>query len=286
MGNDQNRRGFLRFLYATAPGRILLKPLVSRPVSELAGRLLSTRFSCLWIGGFARRNGIDLSEYRPTRYRSFNEFFCRKILPEKRPVDPDPNRFISPCDSRLTVFPATEESCFTVKGVEYTLEELLQDKALAERFNGGTVFLFRLDVTDYHRYCYSCDGTVGTPVRIPGVYHTVQPIACAHAPVYRRNTREYVSEKTENFGQILIMEVGAMLVGRIVNFPAGPVVTRGQEKGFFQFGGSTIVIVTEPGAVRTEERILKNSREGIETPVKYGEMIGRAGFPFCRSEEE
>jgi len=274
MTTDRKRQSFLQFLYSTAPGRILLRPLICRPVSELAGALMSTGISRLWINGFVRRNGIDLSEYESTRYRNFNDFFCRKIRQENRPIDPDPYHFVSPCDCKLTVFPATKEGRFTIKGVEYTLCDLLQNNTLAEHFAGGMVFLFRLDVTDYHRYCYNCDGIIGTPVRIPGKYHTVQPIACAHAPVYRMNTREYILEKTKNFGQIVMMEVGALLVGRIVNPPAGPVVTRGKEKGYFQFGGSTIVIVTERGTVRPEERIAQNSLQGLETPVKYGEMIG------------
>lgn len=266
----------LSALYGSVLGRLLLKLLTCPILSRAAGRLLSTRASCALIGPFVRKNGIDLSQFQEERYASYNEFFSRRIRMELRPVEADPSRLISPCDSKLTVLPVTAEGRFTIKDTPYTLASLLKDPALAEAYAGGQVLIFRLTVDDYHRYCYPCDGEKGPSVAIPGVLHTVNPIANDYYPIYKENSREYCAIETKEFGSILMMEVGALLVGKIVNHPVSGAVRRGQEKGYFQFGGSTVVMVLAPGAARIDPDILANSREGFETVVKYGEAIGTA----------
>ena len=147
---------------------------------------------------------------------------------------------------------------------------------MAKRYAGGYALIFRLTVDDYHRYCYVAEGEKSENTRIPGVLHTVNPIANDHFPIYKENSREYSILHSAKFGDILMMEVGALLVGRIVNHHEAAEVTRGQEKGYFQFGGSTVVLLTEPGSVIIDEDILHNSREGTETIVRYGEKIGIA----------
>ena len=118
------------------------------------------------------------------------------------------------------------------------------------------------------------DGTVGPSVRIPGALHTVNPIANDHIPIYKENAREYCTLETREFGEITVMEVGALLVGKIVNHPAGPQVKRGEEKGFFRFGGSTVILLFKAGSLQPDADLLTNSRDGFETVVKYGEKIG------------
>lgn len=273
-GGASGNRRFLRFLYETNLGGRLLGLFIRPGFSALAGHFLSSPLSRPMIRPFVKKHGIPLEEYPPERYRSFNAFFTRKILPENRPLDPAPRHLIAPCDGYLTAAPIGPDAVFSVKGVSYTLAQLLQDPALAGRYQGGTLLLFRLTPADYHRYCYVSDGTVSVRTRIPGVFHTVDPTGAARQPVYRENTREYCLLETAEFGTILIMEVGALLVGRIVNHPAAGPVRRGQEKGYFQFGGSTVILLLEPGRLQLEDALLARSAGGRETPVRMGECVG------------
>ena len=139
--------------------------------------------------------------------------------------------------------------------------------------------IFRLTVDDYHRYCYVDNGTKEDNIFIPGVLHTVNPIANDHYPIYKENSREYTILHSEVFGDIVVMEVGALLVGKIVNHHGKARVTRGQEKGYFQFGGSTVVMLLKADTVQVDEDIIENSRKGYETIVKMGEKIGRKIHP-------
>lgn len=186
----------------------------------------------------------------------------------------EPTHLIAPCDSRLTVHEITENSRFHIKGTAYTLESLLRDKTLARAYDGGTLLLFRLTVDDYHRYCYVDSGEKSKNHWLPGVFHTVNPAAAAVYPIYKENTRCYSFIESENFGRILQMEVGALMVGKIVNYEEAARVARGSEKGRFEFGGSTIVVVLPRRSCVIDADILANSRAGIETKVKYGERIG------------
>ena len=264
----------LSFLYGNAFGRLLLKPLTARWVSLLAGSFLSTSLSKGFIKSFIRKNGIDMSQFEDVPYRSYNEFFSRKIRPEVRPIDMEPHHLISPCDCKLTALPIADDSIFTLKHTPYTVSSLLKNEELAQRFRGGTALIFRLCVEDYHRYCYIADGEKTEQTRIPGKFHTVNPIANDHFPIYKENTREYCLLRTDAFGEILVMEVGALLVGRIVNHHEAASVRRGQEKGYFQFGGSTIVVLLPPNAAAIDPDILEASQKGLETVVRYGEKIG------------
>lgn len=268
----------LAALYGHALGRALLKPLVCPWFSRAAGWLLSTRLSKVFIKPFIRSSGIDMSQFEETEYRSYNEFFSRRIKPGMRPICTAPEVLIAPCDSKLTALPITREGRFTLKHTEYTVASLLKNTALAAKYEGGHVLIFRLTVDDYHRYCYPADGHKGENIRIPGVLHTVNPIANDVYPIYKENAREYSILHTDVFGDILMMEVGALLVGRIVNHHGAAEVKRGQEKGYFQFGGSTVVLLVEKGRLTVDSDILSNSSSGIETIVKMGEQIGCA-FP-------
>ena len=265
---------FLARLYGSKAGRLLLKPLVSPVVSRVAGAFLNTRLSTVLIKPFIRSNGIDMTQYEAVRYRSYNEFFSRKIRQACRPMDRDPAHLIAPCDSKLTVLPITADSVFTLKHTPYTVESLLRSDALAKKYEGGYALIFRLTVDDYHRYCYIADGQKGENVHIPGVLHTVNPVANDYFPIYKENAREYSILHSAAFGDVLMMEVGALLVGRIVNHHQAASVRRGEEKGYFQFGGSTVVLLVEKNRVQIDEEILRNSNAQMETVVKMGECIG------------
>ena len=260
----------LRFLYGTVPGRILLKPLTAPGLSHLAGRLLDHPASRILIPGFVSRNHIRLEEYQDTSYGSFNDFFCRKIRPQLRPVDPDPAHLISPCDGLLRVYPISEDLVLPVKQSGYSISSLLRSKALARKFEGGYCLVFRLCVNHYHRYCYPDDACRSREVRIDGIYHTVRPVALESFPVFLENAREYCLLKTRSFGTVVQMEVGAMLVGRIYNPPAPSHVRRGEEKGCFQYGGSTIILLLQKDRIRISESFCVSE----EVPVCMGQMIG------------
>ena len=266
----------LRALYGCLPGRMLLKLLTAPALSKAAGAFLSSRFSTFLIEPFVRKNNIDMTQFAPGPYRNYNEFFARPILPEKRPVDADPEHLIAPCDSKLTALPIAPESRFTLKQTPYTVASMLRNEELAARYAGGYALIFRLTVDDYHRYCYMADGEKSENVHIPGVLHTVNPIANDVYPIYKENAREYSILHTERFGDVVMMEVGALLVGKIVNHHGACSVKRGQEKGYFQFGGSTVVLLVEADQIKLDEDILQNSAEGIETVVRMGEKIGLA----------
>jgi len=266
----------LAFLYQTAAGRILLAPLVKPWVSRLAGSWLNLRASRCLIAPFIKRNNIDMSEYEARSFSSYNDFFTRKIKKDCRIIDGVPDHLISPCDAKLSVFAIGSDARFKIKDTLYSLESLLRDKNLAGHYEGGLLLLFRLTVDDYHRFCYIDNGTKTNNYHIPGVFHTVNPLANDVVPIYKENTREYSILKSENFGNLLVMEVGALLVGKIVNYHGEADVIRGEEKGKFEFGGSTIIVCLEKGRAEIDEDILLNSSEGVETALTMGERIGKA----------
>ncbi|MDD6024061.1 MAG: phosphatidylserine decarboxylase [Oscillospiraceae bacterium] len=262
------------FLYGSGFGRGLLKVLVAPWVSNLAGWFLDSGLSRFLVKPFVKKNHLDLSEYPDRAYGSFNDFFTRTILPGKRTIAPGEDRLIAPSDGKVTAFPLEENAQFRIKGSDYTLSSLLRSEKQAERYRGGWGLLFRLSVDDYHRYCYPVSGEKGENVRIPGVYHTVNPRAAEARPIYQENTREYTQIRSEQFGNLLMMEVGAMLVGRIKNLHGPGKVNRGEEKGYFEFGGSSIVLLLEPERFQPDADIVENSARGEETVVKLGESVG------------
>lgn len=270
--NGQDR--VLSALYGSALGRLALKPLTAPFLSRAAGRFLSTRMSCVFIKSFVKNNGIDMSQYEDRKFTSYNDFFARRIREGARRVDMDENHLISPADSKLSVHPITPDGCFTIKHTAYTAASLLQNEALAEKFMGGTLLIFRLTVDDYHRYCYMADGVKEENVYIPGKFHTVNPIANDHFPIYKENVREYTVIHTKAFGDMVIMEVGALMVGKIKNLHGKCTVRRGDEKGYFEFGGSTIVALLQKDAAQMDGDILQNMQDGYETVVRMGEKIG------------
>ena len=264
---------FFQFIYAHALTRALLKPLVKPGFSRFAGKIMDSGFSRVFIKSFIRKNGIDMKDFEERKFRSFNDFFTRKVKPEARPVPAAENLLFSPCDAYLTAVPVEEGLRFTIKHTEYTLPEFLKDDALAKSFEGGTVLLFRLAVQHYHRYHFTDNGKIVREYRIPGFLHTVQPSANEAVSVYKQNARAVTIMETEHFGTVVQTEVGALLVGRIKNRPVREFV-RAEEKGMFEFGGSTVVMILKKDAVRLRPGILKASEEKIEHEVRFGTVLG------------
>lgn len=273
---NEKQNKLLKGLYGSAGGRAMLKLLTAPVLSKAAGAFMDSPLSKPLIKPFIRRGGIDMSQFENRKFRSYNDFFTRRIRPGKRPVDMTPEHLISPCDSKLTVYRIDGRRTFRIKGSRYRVSDLLNNKFMAKRYSGGLCLIFRLEVDDYHRYCYIDGGIKTGNTYISGELHTVNPIALEKYNIYKRNCREYTTLHTNNFGDVVQVEVGAMMVGRICNNHHEARIYRGMEKGRFEFGGSTIVLLLEKGAAKIDSDILRNSSEGIETVVKFGEKIGTA----------
>lgn len=267
----------IRRLYGTSAGRSVLSVLVRPWVSRCAGVVMDSPLSRIFIRPFIKKNDIDMSQCVKRDFISYNDFFKRELLPGARRVDKADDAFVSPCDSRLTVYDIEDgkNSRFNIKDSEYDLGQLFRDKKLAQKYKGGKLWLFRLCVDDYHRYIYNVDGIQSDVRRINGVYHTVNPIAGEFYRIYKENSREYCLIKTKKAGTVAYMEVGALLVGRIENKNVNTCrVRKGQEKGNFAFGGSTIILVTQKDSVVPELDIIHNSSSNIETKVRQGQRVG------------
>lgn len=269
---EQSR--LLRFLYQNEFGRLVIKIFTSPLVSKIVGKYMSSFISKVRINRFIKQNHINMKEYEETKYKSFNDFFTRRIKEGMRPIDMDPGILISPCDSKLMAYQIDFESNFRIKNSTYTISDLVAGDDIADKYIGGQILIFRLTVDDYHRYCYIDAGAKEYNKHIKGELHTVKPIASYYYDIYSRNSREYNIMHTENFGTVVQIEVGAMMVGKIVNNEEACQMIRGKEKGRFEFGGSTIALLIEKGKVAIDEDIVHNSRNGLETIVKMGEKIG------------
>lgn len=273
-GKNESRT--LRFLYGTVPGRILLRLLSARCVSSLCGAFLDSRLSVPMISRFSEKNGIRAEDYLDRGFSSFNGFFTRRIRPELRPIAQEPDVLPAPCDGRLSAYRIDEGLVLPVKQSRYSIEGLLRDSSLAGRYRRGICLVFRLCVDNYHRYHYIDSGTQEKNVFIPGRLHTVRPVALKSTPVFTENCREYTVMHTENFGTVTEVEVGAMLVGRIKNRLSSGTFTRGEEKGMFLYGGSTVILLLEEGRADIDEQYFLATERGEETPVLLGQPLGHA----------
>jgi len=272
VGNKQERT--LKFLYKTVSGRVVLKLLTRPVVSKVTGKVLDSRISAFAAKSAIKKRKIETEMLEKSKFKSYNDFFTRKLKEGGRPVDMLPETLISPCDSKLSAYTIGEDSSFVIKGTPYTVNDLLGGDRIYKEYIGGTCLIFRLAVDDYHRYCYFDNGKKGDNKYLKGILHTVHPIVVGEYNIYKRNCREYTVMDTENFGKVVQVEVGAMMVGRIKNFHGAHSFKRGEEKGMFEFGGSTIVLLLKENAAVLDADILQNSANGVETIVKYGEKIG------------
>ena len=265
----------LNFLYNNSLGRIILKVITLPFVSSVVGAYMNSRLSKGRISKFIKSNNIDMEEYEKVPYKSFNEFFTRKIKKEKRPFPTDSSILFSPCDGKLSAYKITRGTVLPVKGSTYTIGQLLNNDKLAKSYEGGYCLVFRLAVDDYHRYCYIDSGEKEENIKIKGRLHTVQPIALNLMPVFIQNSREYTVLHTENFGDIVQIEVGALCVGKIKNHHQRCKFKSGEEKGMFLFGGSTIILLINKDRAVIDEEFFINTQNNLETVVKMGQPVGR-----------
>ena len=263
----------VRFLYGTAPGRALLKTVQGLHLDRLAVWYLRSGLSRPYMVRFAEKNHIPISKEELHTFPTYRDFFLRARAP--RPMDMAPDHLISPCDGWLSAYAIEPDSSFAIKNSLYRVRDLIQDEALAERYAGGICLVFRLCASDYHHYCYIDDGRQGPNHYIEGQLHSVQPIACEHYPIFTLNRRSWCRMDTDHFGPVIETEIDALIVGGIVNAPEGP-MARGQEKGYFDLSGSTIVLLFEPGRVRLLPELASELEGDREVRVEQGMWIATA----------
>ena len=262
----------LERLYNTWYGRVLSKFILLPIFSTLATSKDRKRSSIKKIAPFIDEYKISIDDFEEREYGSFAEFFTRKIKQGRRPFDPDDSVIISPADSKVLCYDIGDDLKFTVKGSTYTPDEITGNSIDLSDFAGGKVLVFRLSMDDYHHYCHIDSGKVSGSYEIKGKLHTVSSISSKYK-IYKENHRIVNILDTDHFGRVIYIEVGALLVGRIKN-NGRTVFEKGEEKGYFEQGGSTIVLFFEKDRINVDPDILEMSGNGIETKVKMGERIG------------
>ena len=264
----------LNFLYGNIAGRIILRLFIAgKGYSRLNAKRNSTRKSVEKIVPFAKEYGITMSDFEDREYISFSDFFSRKLADGKRVFSNGKDDLISVADSKLLCYRITDDGKIPIKNSIYTAREIIGEDLTAD-FYGGYCLVFRLTVDDYHRYCFFDDGNLIRNKYIKGRIHTVSPISSKRYKVFSENCRSVSYMETENFGACYQIEIGALLVGKIINHHIVN-FSKGEEKGYFEMGGSTCVVMVKKDTVTIDKDILENSEKGIETKVLIGERIGK-----------
>ncbi|WP_133796802.1 phosphatidylserine decarboxylase [Prosthecobacter fusiformis] len=273
--------GPLRFVYENPLGKIALHGLVKRALfSDWYGRQMDAPKSMERIRPFITQYGVNEAEFaEPVEsYGSFNDFFYRKLKPEARPVVAEAGAVALPADGRHFVIPdVTLGPDFFVKGIRFNLPALLGDAALASKYEGGSVLISRLCPTDYHRFHFPWAGTPDTPRLINGPLYSVSPIAFMKRPSLFWENKRYVTRlETQDLGTVMLLEVGATCVGTVVHtaLPDKP-VRKGDEKGYFRFGGSCFITIFEKGRVRFCDDLVENSALGREVYARVGDVAAQ-----------
>ena len=270
---SQNSK-LVTFLYGNMLGRCFLKLIMQSHLERPITRFLHSGYSKPLIGWYIKKHGITVTAKELASYRSFRDLFARSR--DDIAIDFAPKHLISPCDGWLSAFPINEDSSFSLKNSHYRLQDFLQDEELAKNYLGGTCLIFRLSVSDYHRYCYIDDGYLSKNNYIAGMLHSVQPIACEKVPVFVLNRRSWCLLTTQNFGPVVQCEIGALVVGGIFNKKENARFSKGAEKGHFELAGSTIILLFEAGTINLKKEITQQLLNKEEVRVKQGEWIGNA----------
>ena len=269
----------LEFLYYNPFGKLTLETVVKRKfLSDWYGKKMSKPESKEKIKSFIEEMEINMKDYkRPVEdYKNFNDFFYRELKDGARIIDFDEDVIISPADGKILAYENIKEvDKFFVKGSEFTLEEFFNDKELARKYENGTLVIVRLAPADYHRFHFPVDGEISETKKIEGNYYSVSTHAIrTNFKIFCENKREFAILKTQKFGDIAMADIGATMVGSIVQtYVPNTFVRKGQEKGYFLFGGSTCILIFEKDKIQIDEDILENTKNKIETRIYMGEKF-------------
>jgi len=270
-------KGALNWLYYTPGGKLTLHILLKRKLaSTIVGHFMSSPLSVNQVNKFIKKYNIDLSQYHSENgYKCFNDFFYRKLKKGKRIIG---DALVSPADGKVLAFQDIDHvPSFFIKGSEFKLHEFLNDEKLAQKYVGGSMVIVRLAPTDYHRFHFPVSGNASESKSLKGRYFSVSPVALKkNIKIFSQNRRVYNTIKSDNYGDVVMAEIGAALVGSIVQtYDANSHINKGDEKGYFAYGGSTVVLIFEKGKVTIDADLIENTKNHLETEVKMGENIGK-----------
>lgn len=240
------------------------------------GRRFDDPLSVREIRPFIKFHRLDMSQVLEPieNFKTFNEFFYRKLKPGSRPCDSPDNKnvLVSPADCRMMAFPTiSQATSIWIKGVDFSIAKLLDDPEEAKAYEGGSLAIFRLAPQDYHRFHSPVDGVITKIHHVKGQYYTVNPMAIRTTlDVYGDNKRDVVHFQTDAFGKVAVVCVGAMMVGSIIlSASVGDYLARTDELGYFAFGGSTLVVLFEKNTIQFDKDLQENAKESLETLVMF-----------------
>lgn len=271
---------WLRWTYENPVGRFALHALFKRALlSRIYGWRMSRAYSAQAVLPFIVDYDLDVDEFakKPFSFKSFNDFFYRALKPGARPIAPGDHVAVLPADGRHLAFQNVDGAeGFYAKGQRFDLKSFLGDDALAQEFAGGSLLISRLCPVDYHRFHFPVGGQAGEARLINGFLYSVSPIALRQNLAYLwENKRMVTLVESPVFGRVAVCEIGATMVGSIVQtyLPDRP-VAKGEEKGLFKFGGSCVVTVFRPGKIKFDADLVKQSAAGLEVYARMGEQLG------------
>lgn len=275
---------YLNWTYSSPVGMRLLELIIKKKLfSKLYGYYCDSKRSQKKIASFIKNFNIDMSHSEKSleRFESFNDFFTRKLVKAARPINNILKTLISPGDGRLLAYENIDlNKLVQIKGYTYSLNKLIDEPNIVSKFSEGTCLILRLCPTDYHRFHFIDNGTCEDSKKIKGDYYSVNPIALKKVPeLFCKNKREWSIFHSNNFGDVLHIEVGATCVGSIIQtYAPGNTVKKGDEKGYFKFGGSTTILFFQKGKVKIDDDIIEQTNKGYETKVLMGERIGEQKY--------
>lgn len=269
--------GMLKWLYNSATGKLALNVLFKRKIiSLLGGWYMNKKHSAKRIPKFVNDHNINLQECEEsntTNFKTFNNFFYRKLKSDARKIE---DGIVSPADGKILVFPKIKDiSSFFVKGTEFSLQSFFCNKLLVNKYEDGAMAIIRLAPADYHRFHFPASGIASESIKIKGHYFSVSPFALRGSlRILCENKREYCTLSSFDCGDVLIVDVGATMVGGITQtYRTNSEVKKGDEKGYFSFGGSTLVLLFEKDKIEFDSDLQVNTKNGFETTVLMGENI-------------
>lgn len=263
----------LDFIYGKRVG-CLMRPLITtRLFNELVGFGANCWLSKYVISFFVTNNKIDLKEAvrkKPADYHTFNDFFTRTLEDNARPICSEAASICSPADGTIYLIENVQESNeFIVKGMRFNLAKFLGNETVAKNYYGGTLLVIYLSPADYHRFHAPFESQVqAAPQRIKGNYESVNPCIFKWFQPLTENERQLLMLHSPHSVPVAFVAVGALCVGRISFTYQQLALSKGQEMGYFSFGGSTVVLLFPPHTM-TRCPVLCNGQT-----IKMGECIG------------
>jgi phosphatidylserine decarboxylase len=266
---------------------LLTNRIPRRFLTRLMGRLSRVEqpwFCALGLALWRLFTDLDLSEAKRTRFRSLHDCFTRELKQGARPIDPDPQHLVSPCDAILGAHGAVRDgTVLQAKGFAYPLIDLLGDQQLVDYYRNGCYATLRLTSSMYHRFHAPCDCRVEQVTYVSGDTWNVNPIALKRVErLFCKNERAIIRCRMAGSGELLtLVPVAAILVASIrlhcldvllhlryggpAVLPCDAAVKRGEEMGWFEHG-STIIVFAPPG-ISIRPRLQSGDRLRMGEPL-------------------